>query len=323
MLAAAPKARPGRADDLVVIVVPEGQHRVRRLRLGRSLRKGFALTVVAAIVVLQWGLTQAAYVRLEAARVPALLAEHAKVQRRMAGVQQELARLGEQVAQLEQRTTRVQAITQLNDPERNLRLGPVSADDGHSTAVLYAQGERIDVEDELVDGNLAMRLLDHAVEHNKDAVREASQKSEALLGYLATHEGLLSCTPSIYPLSSRLIGSRFGVRADPFTGQEVMHKGLDVLADVGADVWAPADGRVVFAGARGAGYGDVVVIDHGFGVQTHFAHLQNIGVRSGTWVVRGKKIAEVGTTGRTTGAYLHYEVRYNGLPEDPERFLLD
>ena len=102
-----------------------------------------------------------------------------------------------------------------------------------------------------------------------------------------------------------------------------MHKGIDFLADLGADVFAPADGRAIFVGPRGAGYGETLVLDHGFGVQTLFAHLDRSDVALGALVRRGEVVAHVGHSGRSTGAHLHYEVRFNGMPFDPERFLLD
>ena len=85
---------------------------------------------------------------------------------------------------------------------------------------------------------------------------------------------------------------------------------------------APADGAVVFVGYRGE-YGKTVVIDHGYGLQSHFAHLSNYKVEVSQRVKRGQVIAAVGKTGRTTGVHLHYEVRLNGIPQDPEKFILD
>jgi murein DD-endopeptidase MepM/ murein hydrolase activator NlpD len=101
-----------------------------------------------------------------------------------------------------------------------------------------------------------------------------------------------------------------------------MHKGIDFAADHGADVTAPADGLVIFVGNRG-GYGKAVVIDHGYGIQTHYGHLSGYRVEIGQRVKRGQIVAAVGNTGRSTGTHLHYEVRYNGIPQDPEKYILD
>ena len=140
--------------------------------------------------------------------------------------------------------------------------------------------------------------------------------------HFAEDESLLNSTPSIRPVKSRLLTSTFGVRTDPYTNHRVMHKGDDFAADHGADVIAPADGVVIFVGYRGE-YGKTVVIDHGYGIQTHFAHLSDYKVEVAQHIKRGQVIAAVGKTGRTTGVHLHYEVRVNGIPQDPEKFILD
>ncbi len=101
-----------------------------------------------------------------------------------------------------------------------------------------------------------------------------------------------------------------------------MHEGLDIAAAHGKDVMAPADGTVIFAGLEG-GYGNVLVIDHGYGVKTRYGHLSKVEVRAGDRVHRGDLIGAVGNTGRSTGPHLHYEVRVNGLPENPRKFILD
>ena len=106
------------------------------------------------------------------------------------------------------------------------------------------------------------------------------------------------------------------------TGQRLMHKGLDLAGRTGDPINAPADGVVIYAGWRG-GYGQTVVIDHGFGIQTHFAHLNAYDVRVGDSVKRGDLIAEMGSTGKSTGPHLHYEVRRMGQPLDPVAFIMD
>lgn len=318
-----PPPGPARKGDWSFIVVPDGHQAVRRIKLSRQLRARLLMVGLLGLALSQWAFVEVAYWRAQAARLPRIAAEAASLKRRMGGVQRELSQLEEALGRMEATTARVQAITQLNDPERNLRLGPLADDGARPGPVLYARGERIESEDELLSGRAGMLVLDHALSHAKDVARAAESQQSSVLGFLAGHEGLINATPSIYPLASHLVTSPFGPRVDVFTGHEVLHKGVDILADVGSPVWAPADGRVIYVGMRGEGYGEVVVIDHGFGVQTHYAHVANVQAAPGDWLTRGKRFAEVGHTGRTTGVYLHYEVRFNGLPEDPARFFLD
>ena len=133
---------------------------------------------------------------------------------------------------------------------------------------------------------------------------------------------LLRNTPSLRPARSPWITSRFGPRRDPVTGRPAMHKGLDLGGYTGMPIIAPADGKVVYAGMRG-GFGITVVLDHGFGVQTHFGHLSALHVEYGETVKRGSTIGEMGSTGKSTGTHLHYEVRRWGIPLDPEPFMLN
>lgn len=114
------------------------------------------------------------------------------------------------------------------------------------------------------------------------------------------------------------VSSSFGMRADPINGQQKFHKGTDIRAAYGQEVRAAAGGVVTFAGEQ-AGYGLVVKVDHGDGLETRYAHLSSADVRVGTPVEAGSLIARSGNSGRTTGPHLHFEVRQDGQPIDPER----
>ena len=114
--------------------------------------------------------------------------------------------------------------------------------------------------------------------------------------------------------------SPFGYRADPFLGRLALHTGVDLLQPYGSDIRATAAGRVVHAGFAG-GYGDMVEIDHGFGLATLYGHMSEIDVSEGQVVAAGDLLGRLGSTGRSTGPHLHYEVRVDGEPVDPERFL--
>jgi murein DD-endopeptidase MepM/ murein hydrolase activator NlpD len=116
------------------------------------------------------------------------------------------------------------------------------------------------------------------------------------------------------------MGSGFGFRIDPFTGQSALHTGLDYPADVGTPVMSAAGGVVIYTD-QNAAYGNTVEIDHGRGLKTRYAHNSRILVKTGDLVKRGQVIAEVGNTGRSTGPHLHFEVLVDGVPQDPEKFL--
>ena len=126
--------------------------------------------------------------------------------------------------------------------------------------------------------------------------------------------------PLDQPMESARKTSSFGHRIDPFTKRWAMHSGMDFAGKKNAGVRTPADGKVIFAGRKGA-YGNFVEIDHGMGVTTRYGHLSKITVREGEAVVAEQKIGNQGSTGRSTGQHLHYEVRFNGQALNPKNFL--
>ena len=132
-------------------------------------------------------------------------------------------------------------------------------------------------------------------------------------------EALAAATPSIWPLAGWLT-SYFGNRKDPMDGGAGFHPGLDIGADRGTPVHATADGIVEYAGYNG-NYGNSIEISHGFGIGTRFGHLSSYAVHQGSQVKRNDVIGYVGSTGRTTGYHLHYEILMNGQPIDPFKFL--
>jgi murein DD-endopeptidase MepM/ murein hydrolase activator NlpD len=130
---------------------------------------------------------------------------------------------------------------------------------------------------------------------------------------------LAAATPSIWP-STGWLSSMMGHRVDPITGADDFHAGLDIAGERGQPVYATAAGTVTHTGFQG-GYGNLIVLDHGFGLETRYGHLLNYGVKQGAKVKRGDLIGHVGNTGRSTGYHLHYEVLANGKLLNPLQFL--
>ncbi len=153
---------------------------------------------------------------------------------------------------------------------------------------------------------------------------EASAEGDSLRkleGLLQDKRVQLANTPSIWPARGWLT-SGFGYRISPFTGLRQRHEGIDISNRIGASIIAPADGLVTNIG-REWGFGKILVISHGFGFTTRYAHLNRINVKIGQKVKRGNQIAEIGNTGRSTGPHLHYEVMVNGVPVNPMKYSLN
>lgn len=152
---------------------------------------------------------------------------------------------------------------------------------------------------------------------DNDAALETLARSFDRLNAL---EQGLAAIPSGRPTASPVLTSSYGYRRDPFNGHAAFHAGVDFPGSYGQPILAAAAGRITYVGGR-PGYGNVVEIDHGHGILTRYAHLSRFGARPGAAVARGDVIARMGSTGRSTGTHLHFEVRVNGNPINPARFL--
>jgi murein DD-endopeptidase MepM/ murein hydrolase activator NlpD len=143
---------------------------------------------------------------------------------------------------------------------------------------------------------------------------------EEIYEAVKNHNDLIQATPSIIPIEGGWISSNFGYRKDPFTHKTQYHDGIDISANRGTPVYAAADGVIRNCYYNGGGYGRMITIDHGFGFTTVYAHLNKYVVKKGQQVKRGQKIGEVGSTGRSTGPHLHYEVQKFGVPKNPKNY---
>jgi murein DD-endopeptidase MepM/ murein hydrolase activator NlpD len=148
-----------------------------------------------------------------------------------------------------------------------------------------------------------------------------SDKSTRLEAYFKDQRAVLASTPSTWPLRGYL-SEGFGNRLDPFTGLRDFHPGLDISVPRGSKVSAPADGVVVFCGIKN-GYGNIIVLDHGYGTVTRYGHLDGFNVRPGQRVKRGDVIGFSGNTGRSTAPHLHYEVWVNDQMRNPLEYIID
>ncbi|MBN2368859.1 MAG: M23 family metallopeptidase [Vicinamibacteria bacterium] len=164
--------------------------------------------------------------------------------------------------------------------------------------------------------------LDAAILQELDrTAADIEGRSQQLHEYYADRKMMLASTPSVWPVRGYL-SSNFGNRIDPFTGQRDFHPGIDVSTPVGTKVVAPADGIVVKCSHAG-GYGNVLIINHGYGIITRYGHLDGFNVRVGQRVRRGDVIGFVGNTGRSTAPHLHYEVWVHDQAQNPIHYILD
>jgi septal ring factor EnvC (AmiA/AmiB activator) len=271
-----------------------------------------------------------------------LRAENLELQNRWREAEQKFSHINDELDRVKRLNSNLRHITQLNDPDRKLSIAAPEASRGSAPefvgggiatepaqAGMGAVGvSKTGGEGKMIadgdsrpargdgDGDLIKQLDDLGKK-----VKVQEQEARALKSYFEDQQALLAAAPSIWPVRG-WVTSDFSVRLDPYTGERVMHEGLDIATGMGTPVRAPADGTVVFGGVEG-GYGHVLVIDHGYGLKSRFGHLSRIDVKVGQKVHRGDFVAAVGNTGRSTGPHLHYEVRVNGVADNPRKFILE
>jgi murein DD-endopeptidase MepM/ murein hydrolase activator NlpD len=167
---------------------------------------------------------------------------------------------------------------------------------------------------------MSTNILDQQMNRLANVVNDRNDKLLALETMLLQNQLSRKLLPSIPPVHGGFYSSNFGWRLDPFTGTNAMHEGVDFVADAGTPIYASAGGVVAYAGMHPS-YGNMVEVDHGNDIVTRYGHASKLFVKVGQVVRRGDKIAEVGSTGRSTGNHLHFEVRYKGIAQNPVRFL--
>lgn len=216
-------------------------------------------------------------------------------------------------------------LSRLKDFDKKIRI-IANLERGQETTSLLGMGgpSPSDIREKLKNGRDDQALVQQMKADIERLQSEAVTQEVSLTEIeknLQTSKEMLIHTPSLWPAMG-WVTSAFGFRTNPFTGLTQMHEGMDISNRVGTLVVAPADGIVSDIGNDSV-VGKIMVLSHGFGMTSRYAHLSKVLVKIGQRVKRGDKIAEVGMTGKTTGPHLHYEVRLNGIPVNPMRYILN
>lgn len=297
---------------LTFLIVPENTSNVKQIKCSKTLLCVVACLMVASVAVLGF-----------------VLYDYCSLKHDMPSVRSLAREVADQRAQIRVYAEKVRALNaemqDLHDFEKKLRvIANVEAPAGQD-AIFGIGGTSDDDLEELPplteDYSRVIRAIHARLDQLDDAAVVQRKSFGELRDYLQDQKSLLASTPSIRPTVG-WISSGFGYRTSPFTGRREFHRGLDIASREGTPVVAPADGVVTFAGRKG-GLGNLVVIDHGYGKVTRFAHLKKWLVRRGAHVKRGDKLGLVGNTGRSTAPHLHYEVHVNGLPVNPLKYILN
>lgn len=309
----------------LVILVDDGGEEPRRFALSR-VRLRVLVTVVVFFVTLAIGGAGAGawFLHAHLENTPSAQAENVLLKTRLQAVEGRLSRVDLTLDRVMAYDAKIRQLTRDDTGARAFGIGPLSelevaAAEREGRGVTLP-GEELELgavasnslEEQLDDLELRARSLQERLEREEDSLQEVR-------GYLDDRTSLLDAHPRMWPARG-WVTSGYGWRKSPHGGGRRLHAGLDIAAPRGTPVVAPADGHVVFAGYHTA-YGNLVVIDHGYGISTKYAHLSRMLVRVGDRVQRGELMAKVGNTGRSTGPHLHFEVLKDGVPTNPRRFL--
>jgi murein DD-endopeptidase MepM/ murein hydrolase activator NlpD len=280
-----------------IFILPHAQERFRKLHLSRNFLLGAAF-IVGLVALGALTSPHLLFKALAQAQVVSELErENERLRSEKESYEQTLSRIGERVREIESLAGQLASAVGV---DANGAGGPTG------TALVPAParpGREFDAD--LED----LRRRADQLDHTMDTIEEAWE----------VRLRILNSTPTLLPVEGYL-SDGFGWRKDPFTGSREFHRGLDIVAPTGTPVLAPADGLVTAAG-RMSGYGKTVHLSHGAGLGSRFGHLSEILVKPGQRVRRGDVIGRVGSTGRSTGPHLHYEIFRAGRPVDPKVFL--
>jgi murein DD-endopeptidase MepM/ murein hydrolase activator NlpD len=324
--------------DLTLIVMAGETAPVRRLRIRRAWFRQAAIGgTVLGLLLTAAGID---YVRLrsDSIDVSRMRSEAARQHQELEALRGQVSGITQQFEEIRELERKVRVIANLPDAVREARTpsqrgqGGAGDADGLDDATLpgaasalpakHEDGEA-DASEETADAQLrsALDRIELRARKLSSLLPEQRASLEALVAGLEDRRDQLAATPSIWPTSG-FVTSGYGFRTSPFTGRKQFHAGIDIAADFGTKIISPASGRVVYAGRRGA-FGRVVEIDHGFGVRTIYGHTDDIYVRIGQRVERGTKIASIGSTGRSTGPHLHYQVKAAGRTVNPADYIFE
>ncbi len=287
------------AKKYTFLIIPEGSHQVRRFNMKRSVLNVWMACVAIVFIGLTAMTVDYVVSELDQAELDRLQVENQQqrneLQRLVAGLED----MQKEMRLMAQTDAKVRIMADLTKPKTDAMAGiggPPEIDEDDSFAQLQ---NRIDQMRRDID------------------LRRESQ--EEIQGFLNDQRSMVGAEPNGWPVKGWLTSS-FGMRKSPFTGKRKMHEGYDIAARTGTPIIATADG-VVSKAETVPGYGKLVVIEHGYGYRTYYGHNSKLFVRAGQRVTRGQKVAAVGNTGRSTGAHVHYEIRRNGVPVNPKKFL--
>ena len=288
--------------NYTILLIPEGSHKVRRFMIGRKWLYSVAATLSLVLLLGSFLLLDYFRTNVDRSELKRLRVQNQLQHNELREFANRLEDVRKEMVILAQNDAKMRALAQISHPTsspENIQVG------------IGGPLESAPASD--------MTNLQQQIDQIRASIDLRRESQEEVRGFLTEQSSLLSSKPNGLP-SRGWLTSNFGMRNSPFSGKRTMHEGIDIAARIGTPVYATAAGIVSRAQIEN-GYGKLIVIDHGYGYKTYYGHNSKLVVKVGQRVKRGDLIAASGNTGTSTGPHVHYEVRLNGVPLNPRKFM--
>lgn len=311
--------------DYHIIIVPKDKSKTRTLKISAFTLKVALLTFVISVPLFFVAVMSTIHYQNKVVALKQSGYENKQLIENKKELILELAKLEKAFGRMDDSISHLGEVMDIDPQSLKFGTGPISdfdastQDEGDSIFSMPEPGEVIE---DWVDQNgpLTMNKFNKKVTSIEDEASVLNKRLEEIFSQNKYKINFVTATPSLIPVDG-WITSEFGVRYHPISRRARMHEGIDIASPSGTIIKAPASGRVVFSG-RSGGYGNTLVVDHGYGICTVYGHLSQFHVKKGEFVKRGDIIGAVGSTGYSTGSHLHYEVQVDGIPSDPLAFIV-
>lgn len=310
-----------------IIIVPKDKAQTKSFKIS-----GLSLKIVLACVALSIPLVFFAVMSAIHYQNKLITLKRSNLENRMLVKEKEeltskLASLEKTISLMNQSIDYLGELMDVDLQDMKLGLGPISDTDlnltGSSDDLILPEVDPTMSTQAWVEqnGEITVGKFNNKVKSYKEDLALINQKIEQIYNQNKDKIRFVNASPSLMPVNG-WVTSDFGMRNHPLGGYSKMHNGIDIASPVGTPIKAPADGVVVYSGPK-SGYGNMVIVDHGYGISTVFAHASTLSVKTGVQVKRGDLLAKVGSTGASTGPHLHYEVQVDGIPADPTEYIIE
>ena len=296
-----------------IVFLPDGANTVRQFKIPKLIIYLLSCLFIIVVGTLTWGVFDYYSIKKQTPEYTRLKAENNQQKGQLAALFQKVDQMNNKMVELYEFDHKLKVMVNLEtENEDNAHYLGMGGSDPTLIKPEYSIEE--------THKNL-VRLMHQSLDNLNTEISVRAQEKAELCKFLESQKSMFACTPSIWPAKG-WVSSRFGNRISPFTNEKEFHNGLDISSRKGTVIVAPADGIVASVG-KSYGFGNMITINHGYGLKSKYAHLDKVLVKKGEAVKRSQKIALMGNSGRSTGTHLHYEVHLKGVPVNPIRYILN